>query len=101
MPFVIKKEGYGVSLDSDVVIKISRPLSPHVVVLEISVKTTAATTVIVESSADDEHYFLADQAENVTDYHEGFFCTRPYVKITIKAVPGESCDYLITGGALS
>ena len=101
MPFVIKKAAYGVSLDSDVVVKIERPLSPHAVILEVSVKTTEATTILVESSEDDEHYFLADKAENTTDFHAGYFCTRPYVKVTIKAVSGATCDYLITGAALS
>jgi len=101
VPFVIKKSGYGVSLDSDVVVKISRPLSPHAVILEVSVKTTATTDVLIESSEDDEHYFLADKGEGVTEFHAGYFCTRPYVRITIKAVSGATCDYLITGAALS
>jgi len=101
MPFVVKKEAYGVSLDSDVVVEVERPLSPHVVVLEISVKTTSETTVIVESSADGEHYFTADKAESVTEYHAGFLCTRPRVRLTVKAKSGALCDYLITGAALS
>ena len=101
MPFVVKKAAYDVSLDSDVVVKIERPLSPHAVILEVSVKTTVATDVLIESSEDDEHYFLADKGESVTEFHAGYFCTRPYVRITIKAVAGAKCDYLIPGADLS